>query len=390
MSRLPRWMCGWVLALVAGCSGDGEPYAGFVSEQYADLRHWLCHPNLDASADVCASAELDATVVEADGSTSPLPHVPATSPEVDCFYAYPTISLDPTPNSDLDPGEEEVFITEQQAARYNAVCRVFAPVYRQVTLTALLGGGAGADREMAYGDVRDAFKHYVANHSEGRPFILIGHSQGAGHLRRLVADEIEGSSALSGRLIAAHLIGTNLEVPVGEDVGAGLRRTPLCSARDQTGCTVTFVSYRETDPPGEGGRFGLTSDPSTEAACTHPAALAGGPALLEPFFPMGLPGVFGAFVESGPGPFADPEQAESITTPFFVMPEFVEGECVRRDGFHYLEIRVLADAEDPRADDIGGDFQDGWGLHVVDMHLAMGDLMELARSQSAAWLSAQP
>lgn len=31
----------------------------------------------------------------------------------------------------------------------------------------------------------------------------------------------------------------------------------------------------------------------------------------------------------------------------------------------------------------------GWGLHLVDMNIALGDLLELARRQTAAWLGKQ-
>jgi len=98
------------------------------------------------------------------------------------------------------PGESEEIVTVlSQAARLTSTCRVFAPVYRQVTL-----GGIGRDadapegvdpRAVAYGDVLDAFRQYVANESDGRGFVLIGHSQGAGHLKTLIAEEIDGEQA---------------------------------------------------------------------------------------------------------------------------------------------------------------------------------------------------
>ncbi len=50
---------------------------------------------------------------------------------VDCFYVYPTTSVDLTPNSDFFVDAQEIKITEAQAARYTAACRVFAPIYRQ-------------------------------------------------------------------------------------------------------------------------------------------------------------------------------------------------------------------------------------------------------------------
>jgi hypothetical protein len=159
-----------------------EAYAGEESEVYADPASWLCRP--DTTDDVC-DQDLDLTVVEADGTTSVDAFEPVADAPVDCFYVYPTISRDETTNSDMDASpEEEGFAALNQVARLGETCRVFAPVYRQTTLTALSGavsGGGGLPAEageMAYGDVLDAWEHYLATDNEGRGVILVGHSQG--------------------------------------------------------------------------------------------------------------------------------------------------------------------------------------------------------------------
>ena len=74
-----------------------------------------------------------------------------------------------------------------------------------------------------------------------------------------------------------------------------------------------------------------------------------------------------------------------LTTPFFTMPGLVAGTCTPGDGLQYLEISVLADPTDARADDIGGDFLAGWGLHLIDVNLAMGDIIDSAAARAAAW-----
>jgi hypothetical protein len=102
-----------------------------------------------------------------------MPETFPTSPEA-IFRVYPTISTDPGHNSDLIPGDDqELFVVHQQAARLGSVCRVFAPVYRQVTLTSLVAGTTtAADRAMAFADVLDAWKHYIANDNGGRGVLL--------------------------------------------------------------------------------------------------------------------------------------------------------------------------------------------------------------------------
>src|SRR5262249_14178281 len=111
--------------------GATNPYPGYTSTIYTDPAHWLCRPDKD---DVC-DHDLDATEVKANGHTRVEHWRRARHPKIDCFYISPTISTDPGGNSDLVPGvDQELFVVRQQAARLGSVCRVFAPVYRQITL----------------------------------------------------------------------------------------------------------------------------------------------------------------------------------------------------------------------------------------------------------------
>ena len=100
-------------------------WEGYSSATYADDAHWLCKPGI--ADDVC-SRDLDATRVAADGTTEVEPHEAAEDPAVDCFYVYPTVSEDPTPNSDLVPAEaQEINTVYNQAARLTSSCRLYAP-----------------------------------------------------------------------------------------------------------------------------------------------------------------------------------------------------------------------------------------------------------------------
>ncbi len=373
-----------------GTRGPDQPYARYQSEIYQSLDPWLCHPDQDDGDNICLR-DLSATVVVADGTATNESHTPAADPAIDCFYVYPTASFDSAGNSDLQANDEEIFIVLNQAARFNSVCRVFAPVHRQVTLSVIFNDALVGDRELAYGDVLDAFKHYIANDNEGRGFILIGHSQGSGHLTRLIQEEIERNPVLGERLVAAYLLGTTIAVPKDKDVGGTFQATPLCRAADQTGCLVTYSSWRDRDPPDADALFANTGDPNTVAGCVNPATLTNGKATLRPYFPGEVKGVFTIALGEGSSPYADPEAHDPIPTPYYTMPDFVQAECVDRGEYQYLEITVMADEEDPRADDFNGDFRGavGWGLHLVDVSLALGNLIALAESQSAAWSAAQ-
>lgn len=390
-----RWTVFAVVIAAFGCSdstssGTAEPYAGYQSEVYQSLDPWLCHPDQEPEANVCLQ-DLDATFVTADGTATVVPHMPASNPPIDCFYVYPTASFDTGGNSDLEANEEEIFIALNQIARFNSVCRVFAPIHRQITLSVLFNDTYVGDRELAYGDVADAFKHYIANENDGRGVILIGHSQGSGHLTRLIQEEVEPNAALASRLVAAYLLGTTIAVPEGKDVGGTFQSTPLCRSADQIGCLVTYSSWRDREPPDSDALFADTGEESTVAGCVNPAAIAGGKATLKPYFPGVIRGVFTVALGQGSSPYVDPDAQDPIATPYYSMPDFIQSECVDRNGYQYLEVSVLGDPEDPRADDFNGDFRNalGWGLHLVDVSIALGNLLERAESQSAAWLAAQ-
>ena len=129
---------------------------------------------------------------------------------IDCFYVYPTVSTDPTPFSDMTADPAELNVIRQQFARFGSVCRVYAPLYRQVTLAGLRQAIAGGRRLLVgkgrqYDDVRDAWRHYLEHDNRGRGVVLIGHSQGSYILTELIRQEIDGKPVQS-RLVSAILL----------------------------------------------------------------------------------------------------------------------------------------------------------------------------------------
>jgi hypothetical protein len=359
--------------------GEAKP------NDYADGATWLCRPGRQ---DACA-IDLSTTIVAADGKLTPEKFSAAQDPKIDCFYVYPTVSLDPTPNSDMNAGPEEKSVIRAQFARFGSVCRTFAPLYRQVTLGSLRAGQAGqrvaVDRALAYNDVLAAWKHYLANDNQGRGVVLVGHSQGSGVLTQLIRNEIDGKP-VQKQLISALLLGTNLAVPKGKDVGGAFQNVPLCRSATQLGCALSYVSFREEVPPPPSSRFGKVQGEGQVAACVNPAALTGGSATLHSYF--------GAAARPGSAPVSWATPEPKIETPFVSVPGLVSGECVSNEKGSYLSVKVNADPKDARTDRIAGDVErDGkvdadWGLHLIDVNLTMGNLLDLVKSQSQAYLTA--
>ena len=360
-----------------------------VKNDYSKGESWLCRPGRQ---DACA-IDLSTTVVAANGKLTREDWAPNPNAAIDCFYVYPTVSNDPTGNSDMMPGPEEKSVIRAQFARFGSVCRPYAPLYRQITLTALRSIIAGrpmqVDRVLAYNDVLDAWNYYLEHDNKGRGVVLIGHSQGSGVLTQLIKNEIDGKP-VQGRVISALLLGTSLPVPQGKDVGGAFQKIPLCHSDHQTGCVIAYASFRATSPPPANSRFGKVAGENMVAACTNPAALGGGKGDLHAYLGSRSSGVVSA--EAPPRPWVNPPQP--INTPFVSVPGLLTAECVKNEHFSYLAVTVNGNPQDPRTDDIPGDVvvngqvQADWGLHLIDVNLAMGNLIEIVGKQSKAYLGA--
>ncbi|MEP6708451.1 MAG: DUF3089 domain-containing protein [Pyrinomonadaceae bacterium] len=355
---------------------------------YSKSETWLCRPGRQ---DACA-VDMTTTVVAANGKLTREKWTANSKAPIDCFYVYPTVSNDTTPNSDMVAGPEELSVIRAQAARFGSQCRVYAPLYRQVTLAALRAFIAGrptaADRVLPYNDVLNAWNYYLEHDNQGRGVVLIGHSQGSLVLTQLIKNEIDGK-AVQSRIISALLLGTNLPVPRGKDVGGAFQHMPLCHSAKQTGCVITYASFRSNAPPPANSRFGKVPEENMVSGCTNPAALAGGSGVLHAYLGSRGSGVVTA--EMNPKPWVNPPQP--IETPFVSVPGLLTAECVSNEKGSYLAITVHGDPSDSRTDDITGDVVVNrivladWGLHLIDVNLAIGNLIDIVGQQSKVYLA---
>ena len=137
--------------------------------------------------------------------------------DIDCFFVHPTGFFLKEWNFNLDMNSATVQRTDlmlaTQATVFNEVCNIFAPEYRQATFAAIsqdLGEDSTNALELAYIDVKNAFKIFLDKHSGKKPFFLASHSQGSLHAQRLLC-EPEFKTIFSKQLISAYLIGYPLE-----------------------------------------------------------------------------------------------------------------------------------------------------------------------------------
>ena len=356
---------------------------------YALGANWLCRPG---RSDSC-TRDLTTTVIAADGALSRESWKSNPDAPIDCFYVYPTVSRDTTPNSDMIPGPEEENVVLNQFARFGSQCRTYAPMYRQITLKALrmmmTGVATSVDRALGYNDVRDAWNYYLEHDNRGRGVVLIGHSQGSGVLVQLIRNEIDGKP-VQARIVSSLLMGTSLPVPIGKDVGGGFQNIPLCHSATQTGCVITYSSYRADAPPPPNAKFGRVSSPEMIAGCTNPASLGGGSGELHGYFPSGSSAAAGTMSDARNQWLSPPQP---IATPQVSVPGMLSAECVTSANGSYLAISVHPVSTGPRTNTLTGDViiagqvQADWGLHLIDVNAAIGNLVEIVGKQAKAYVS---
>jgi hypothetical protein len=343
---------------------------------------WLCRPGL--ANDPCTPGLTTALTNPASGVVASLEHIaPVARPQADCFYVYPTVSDQKTTQADLTIDPVERSIALYQAAYYSRYCRVYAPMYRQITLTAANAGGAAtgmptgapANPANAFADVDHAWLDYLHHDNRGRPVVFIGHSQGSGELEQLLAKEVDPKPAVRRLLLSALILGGNVTVKDGSQVGGTFQNIPACRSTTQLGCVVAFSSFA-TQPP-EDTFLGETANAGQHVLCTNPASLAGGTKALETVFPTApfAPGstiALAATVQGLPTP--------STATPWVEYDGSYTGGCMADATHTWLQITPVGTAPVinavPSAE---------IGLHLVDANIGLGNLVSLVHSEIGVW-----
>lgn len=332
---------------------------------YAPASAWLCRPGTET---LCTTG-LDAIAIAGDGMRTPAPFTVAADPKVDCFYVYPTVSAETTLFADMNAGDAERHVVAAQAARLSSRCRVFAPIYRQLTSAGLRDAAvsnAPIEFDGPYRDVRAAWSWYLAHENHGRGVVLVGHSQGTIILQQLIAEEIDGKP-VAKRLVAAFLAGDpGLAVPVGKVVGGVFKHVPVCTRAAETGCAYVWGSYLADDTPPQ-RFFGNAPGHGLVAACAVPAAPGGGDGELKAYLPR-------------------PSLAAASDPPWIELRGQLTGKCVADDRGNVLRVTVVPGAHsDLLGAALAHGVAPGWGLHRLDVSLLLGNIIDVLDTELAGW-----
>ena len=325
---------------------------------------WLCRPG--APSDPCASPRTATSVAPNLSQTTFSTATTSRANRFDCFYVYPTVSTEPSANADLAVQSAETDIADGQVAQFSSVCNVWAPMYRQATTTALADGEIYSSQVIstAYDSLLAAWNDYLAHDNHGRPVILIGHSQGAAMLIRLLRTQFDPSARLRSKLVSAIILGGNVQVANGRDVGGSFQHIPTCASPSETGCVIAYSSFPSepgTDAVvGRAGRgvsilSGQSARAGQQVACVNPVTFSSAAGDLVPVYPTAsyyVPGV---------------------TSPWSAFPHLYSAQCMRGGGASWLQVDRTAGAS-PELLTVTGNGP-MWGYHVDDLNLALGNLV---------------
>jgi hypothetical protein len=344
-----------LLAVVAAASVCASAHASTV---------WLCYPGKEPNP---CTKSLTFTSVLADGSAKVYKVGAKRQQPIDCFYVYPTVSLQHTGNSNLKVEVEETDVARLQASWFSPICRVFAPMYRQVTAYA----NAKSSSDLAYGDVRDAWRDYLAHDNHGRGVVLLGHSQGSFVLKRLIREEIENKPAVKKLLVSAVLLGGNVVVGKNGD----FKNLQPCASKTQFGCVVAWSTWDQAPP--KGADFESVGSPATQhVLCVNPAAPGSGAA--TPVTPLFLSTDFQEWGGISPALFI------TVNTDWISYPGLYTAQCVRSGSMAWLQVKPIANKGEKRPT-VKAQRGPSWGLHSIDMNVALFELVGLVAGQATAY-----
>jgi hypothetical protein len=160
-------------------------------------------------------------------------------------------------------------------------------------------------------------------------------------------------------------------------IGGDFQHIPACRADTQLHCVIAFSTFDQT-PPND-TLFGRppANDKKDQVLCTNPAALGGGSGILDsispsaPFDPKStLAAGIGLLGIKFPTP----------PTVWWASPGAYTAKCQTLNHATVLEIKPRDGAPTPNPSPTPG-----WGLHLLDANVALGNLIGIVKDQAAAF-----
>jgi hypothetical protein len=221
-----------------------------------------------------------------------------------------------------------------------------------------------------------AFRDYLRRYSHGRGFVLIGHSQGSSMLDQLMKKQIDPNPALRRRLATAIILGGDVLVKRGSNLGGDFKHIPACRTPGQLGCVIAFSTFDQT--PRADSFFGRAPAGSGKRVlCTNPARLSGSRGRLDPIFPS-KPFAPRTLIAAGIAVLGVPQP--SSATVWNSAPGAYSARCSTAAGADVLAITPRGGAPSLRPSPTPQ-----WGLHLADASVALGNLIAVVARDAVAY-----
>ncbi len=217
-----------------------ETYQTPTPPNYSKSKHWAVLPTKKDSADILPSNQANLEDKQAIS-------------EVDVFFLYPTIYTGTKKyQNQWNVGINNIEFNKQvdastirnQASIFNAAGQIYSPRYRQSHLYVYWSEDTTSARksfDLAYQDIKAAFKYYLENYNHGRPIIIAAHSQGTNHAEQLLVEMFDGKP-LQKQLVAAYLVGMPIDFDAFQNIYP-------CRSATELGCFCSWNTYSKGHYP---------------------------------------------------------------------------------------------------------------------------------------------
>ncbi|MCK9625244.1 MAG: DUF3089 domain-containing protein [Bacteroidales bacterium] len=166
---------------------------------------------------------------------------------VDVFYVYPTAWYkEDTSEPDFCAIDNRIMLIgsqsafNRQATAFETIGNIYAPYYRQADASYILPLSENQRWNVIDSipakDVTAAFDYYIKHYNNGKPFILVGHSQGSNVLLLLLKNYMYENVDVYARMVCAYVIG----YPVTAEFLNANKHLKFAEGDDDTGVIVSF------------------------------------------------------------------------------------------------------------------------------------------------------
>lgn len=249
----------------------------------------------------------DVTVYSNPGNWLSLPSENTKS--VDVFYVYPTAWYKEDPsepdfcaidNKIMLIGSRSAF--NRQATAFETVGNIYAPYYRQAdakyTLSLPENERWNAIGSIPAKDVIAAFDYYIKNYNNGRPFILLGHSQGSNVILFLLKEYMYKNPTVYKRMICAYVIG----YPVTSEFMNANEHLKFAEGPDDLGVIISYNTQSPNVAPGSnivmGDNIGIVINPINWKRDETPASASENLGSYMPVDSLGHFGIINNFADA--------------------------------------------------------------------------------------------